>query len=167
MQNTVNYTKKYSRLALLLAFIFIIKMGLQSCEPECYENHEPEVYLVINNSCLYKQITAKGIIEPIKIENDCAENKGTATITLPLLETQKTYYLTDGSNIIDSFIFNYQLSEHYQGKNCGYVVILNNLYIDTINSSIPFSHLFYENRNDSIHPYINYSSFADYMRLYW
>ncbi|MBI1182624.1 hypothetical protein GC194_00020 [bacterium] len=162
MKTIMNSIKKYFNSRWLAALL-----ALSACTPECYEKAEPQVYLEIYNSCHYAQLDARGIITPLNIENNCGENMGKVTLTLPLLENKKTYYLTDGFNTIDSFTLTYELTKTYQSRNCGYVVQLNHLVIDTSASSIK---TYYRNDSipfDTLHPYIAYTTFADYMRRYW
>lgn len=144
----------------------LIALLLSSCGSDCYEQGEPEVYIMIHNNCLYSEVNADGIKKPLVIDNNCASNTGAVTITLPILENKKTYYFTDGANIIDSFTIEYTLDENFQ-NGCGYVISVNNFQIDSNATSLPFIHEFEAKPNDSLSTYFSYSTFADYMRNYY
>ena len=143
-----------------------IGLCFYSCGGECYENGEPEIYIKVHNYCLFDEIDAEKIKEPVRIYNECDSNMGTATITLPILENRKTYFFTDGANKIDSFTINYVLKEMFQ-SNCGYVVYITDLVIDSTASSLPFYHEFEQHPNDSNEIFCTYSSHSDYMRFYY
>lgn len=165
MRKKENFTKSYFRLIALAIPIF----GLFACGAECYEDQEPAVYIDIWNSCQYKQVAADGMLRKLEIANDCSENKGSVEITLPLSEQRKTYFFTDGTNTIDSITLDYKLIEDYQGNGCGYIVRLDYLSLDTNASSLPFFHSYEldSSNADTLHPYISYTTFSDYMRFYY
>jgi hypothetical protein len=149
-----------------LAF-FSLLLGinaLNSCLDPCHETSEPLVELRILNSCDYQQVVADGIIAPIQVKNSCISKQGEVSITLPLNESRKTFYLTRQGVRVDSFTIDYQLEELFQSERCGYVVRVPSLSIDTTVSSLKCEYSYdlddYYYR-DSVQVWVIYSVLSD------